>query len=103
MAERVEEIIRATLELGDDVVISPDANLVSEIGLDSIEAFESVAALHEILGARIPDDLDPKVLGTIREIAAYMFNKYDAEKIDAFMEIDIAARIASMRNDDELA
>lgn len=100
---RVEEIIRATLKLGDDVALRPESDLVNEIGLDSIEAFESVATLHEMLGVRIPEDLDPKAMGTIHGIAAYMIAKYDASKVAAFMELDVAAQLASMQDDGALS
>jgi acyl carrier protein len=100
---RVEEIIRATLKLGSDVELNPDSDLVKEIGLDSIEAFESVALLHEMLGVRIPEDLDPKAMGTISNLSAYIVSKYDAAKVDAFLAIDVAARLASMHEGGELA
>lgn len=100
---RVEEIIRATLKLGSDVELDPDSDLVKEIGLDSIEASVSVARLHEMLGVRTPEDLDPKAMGTISNLSAYIVAKYDAAKVDAFMAINVAARLASMHEGGELA
>jgi acyl carrier protein len=103
VAVRVEEIIRTTLKLGDDVALRPESDLVNEIGLDSIEAFESIATLHEMLGVRIPDDIDPKDLGSIAGIAAYVVRKYDANVVNTFMSIDVGAHLASMYDDGEFA
>lgn len=99
---RVESIIRATLGLGNDVSLTPDSDLVSEVGLDSIEAFEAVATLHDLLGVRVADDLDPKSIGSIRNIATYIADTCSPEVIDRFMNIDLKARLAQMRDSDEL-
>ena len=100
---RVGEIISTTLKLGDDVVLRPESDLVNEIGIDSIEAFESIAALHDMLGVRIPDDIDPKEMGSIAGISAYIVNKYDAATVGAFMTMDVSAHLASLYDDGEFA
>lgn len=102
ISSRVESIIRYTLGLGDDVALSPDSDLVSEVGLDSIEAFEAVATLHDLLGVRVADDLDPKSISTIRNIALYISDSCSPEVIERFLALDIKARLASMRSTDEL-
>lgn len=102
VSARIGEVIRATLKLGDDVSLQAESDLVNEIGIDSIEAFESVAALHEMLGVRIPEDLDPKAMRSIRSIAGYIIEKYDAAKVQAFMTMDVAAELARLQDDGEL-
>lgn len=102
VSDRVEEILRATLKLADDVVLEAESDLVSEIGLDSIEAFELVAALHEMLGVRIPEDLEPKSMRTIHSIASYIVDKYSASQVQEFMALDIASELARMQDGGEL-
>lgn len=103
MINHVEKVIRITLQLDDDVVLQPDSDLVNEIGLDSIEAFEAVATLHELMGVRIPDDLDPKALATIAKISQYLVGTYDADTIQTFAQMDIAAKLAEMDTSSELS
>lgn len=100
--ERVEEVIRATLQLGDDVILSPNSDLVNEIGLDSIEAFESVAALHELLGVRISEDFDPRAMSTIFSIATYILATFDDAKVGHFLSVNVADHFASMHDVGEL-
>ncbi|MBS1159805.1 MAG: hypothetical protein H6R15_2224 [Proteobacteria bacterium] len=99
---RIEKVLRSTLGLGADVELRPDANLLTEIGLDSIEAFEAVTTLHEILGVRIPDDLDPKMVANINGMADYIFDKYGPDVVEKFMTTDIERAIAEMRADESL-
>jgi acyl carrier protein len=103
ISPRVEAIIRSALNLGVDVQLQPNADLVNEVGLDSIEAFESIATLHELLGVRIPEDLDPKSIATVNSIAQYIQIKYSPEVIQRFMEIDIQAELAAIRGVDDFA
>ncbi len=98
---RVGEIIRVTLKLGDDVTLRPESDLVNEIGLDSIEAFESIATLHEMIGVRIPDDLDPKSMSSIASISAYILDKFDATVVNTFMNMDVSAYLANLYDDGE--
>lgn len=102
IAAQVERVIRATLRLKDDVVLRRDANLVDEVGMDSIEAFESVATLHDLLGARIPDRLDPKSLSTVDSIATYIAQSHDAERVQAFLTLNVEERLAPSEQDDLL-
>lgn len=102
ISARVEAIIRSTLKLGSDVALLPESDLVSEVGLDSIEAFESVATLHELLGVRIPEDIDPKSVGTIKGITTYILERYSPEVVERFMTLDVEAKLALMHDDDEL-
>lgn len=97
VVQRIEMIIRNVLALGDDVQLEPDAELITAVGIDSIEAFESVATLHEILGVRIPDDLDPKSISSIRGMANYLQSRYSGETLDRFMTMDIAAKLSELK------
>lgn len=98
---RIEVIIRSVLALGSDVVLKPESDLVSVVGLDSIEAFESVATLHEILGVRIPEDIDPKAITSLRGMADYLVGRYDDSVIERFMTMDIENKLASLRTADD--
>lgn len=103
LAIHVEKVIRATLQLDDDVVLSPQSDLVNEIGLDSIEAFEAVATLHELMGVRIPDDIDPKAFTTIEKISQYLLDTYDSSTLKNFLDMDVTGRLAELSASDGLA
>lgn len=95
-------LVRATLDIGSDVDLRPDADLIAEVGLDSIEAFEVLAALHALLGARIPKDLDPQVVRSVRGMSDYVLNRFAPEVVEQLVETDIAAKVAAMRSVDTL-
>ena len=50
LEHKLTTILRHILLIEDDVALAADAELVQQIGLDSIEAFDAVATLHEIIG-----------------------------------------------------
>lgn len=103
VAARVEQIIRATLKLGNDVTLNADSDLVNEVGLDSIEAFEAMATLHDLLGVSIPDNLDPKLLASIQRIADYIVSTYTPVQVEAFLTMDFRERLASLNEDEALS
>jgi len=103
ISARVEEIIRAVLKLGDDVRIGTESDLVDEIGLDSIEAFEMVSTLHDLLGVGIPENLDPKSLASIGRIADYVSSTCTPEQVQSFLVLDFKERLASLQDDDVLS
>ncbi len=103
LSARVEKVIRTALQLGSDVVLRPDSDLVNEIGLDSIEAFEAVATLHDLMGVRIPDDIDPKSFATVEKIASYVLASYDAATVRAFLEMDVERRLAELSASSDLS
>jgi acyl carrier protein len=95
-------LVRATLDIGSDVDLRADADLIAEVGLDSIEAFEVLAALHALLGARIPKDLDPQVVRSVRGMSDYVLNRFAPDVVEQLVEADIAAKVAAMRSVDTL-
>lgn len=101
LVQRIEMIIRNVLALGDDVQLEPDAELITVVGIDSIEAFESVATLHEILEVRIPDDLDPKSISSIRGMADYLQLRYSGATLDRFMSMNIEAKLNELKASDD--
>lgn len=100
--QKIAEILRNLLLIEDDIELNPTEDLVSQIGLDSIEAFDAVAALHEIIGQAIPTDFNPKVSNSIRLLAEYIKTRFGQEGIDKIMAIDATA-LSANANDDALA
>lgn len=99
--EKVKELIVRLLKLGDDVQLDPDSELIDQVGLDSIEAFDAVATLHELLGVSIPDDFDPRTVSTIRSLSRYVIGRFGSEAAERFLEVDLD-ELESMRGDEEL-
>jgi acyl carrier protein len=69
MEAKTTAFLMKLMKLGNDVHIDPTAELTEQIGLDSIEAFDAIATLHELLDLPIPDDLNPKVVNSIRSLS----------------------------------
>jgi acyl carrier protein len=93
---RLVEFLKVTLKLGDDVEIDPRASLIDQIGLDSIEAFDAVATIHEIMGVTIPDDFSPKLISTLRELGDFIATRYEAAVVARFMACDFQALESSL-------
>jgi acyl carrier protein len=98
---KLRDFIRAVLKLGDDVEIEPDVSLIEQIGLDSIEAFDAVATLHELLGVSIPDDFDPKATATLRSLGQYLIDRFGTGVAQRLLELDVG-EVARMRSADEV-
>ena len=77
-----------------------NADLIEEIGLDSLEAFETIIALHEFLGVEMPEDIEVETISTLHGIANYILENYDQEIIVKFMKRDLS-ELAEMRKVDE--
>lgn len=90
LVERLQEYIRCILNLPADAPLDPDVSLASQTSLDSIEAFNAVATLHEILDVEIPDDFDPAAMKTIRGLAAYLTAKYPPQAVTRLFTADFA-------------
>ncbi len=71
--DKVREIVIATLNL-DEEKLTPDADLIKDLEVDSIDVVELVMALEEEFGLSIPDEETEK-LTTIAKIAAYIDEK----------------------------
>ena len=68
--ERVKEIIVDTLNLDADK-LTPEADLIKDLEVDSIDVVELIMALEEEYGVTIPDE-EAENLTTIQKIAAYI-------------------------------
>ncbi len=70
LSERVNSIV--TDQLGvDKESLSPEANLLDDLGADSLDVVELVMALEEEFGIEVPDD-DVENIRTIRDILKYI-------------------------------
>lgn len=98
---KLTAILRHILMIEDDVELAADAELVQQIGLDSIEAFDAVATMHEIVGQPIPTDFNPKVSNSIRRLAGYIAQQFGDAGVQRILEVDIAS-IAQASASDEL-
>ena len=59
MLEKVTEIIKEQLNLGDDVAITDKTSFKEDLGADSLDLFELVMAFEEEYGIEIPaEDLE---------------------------------------------
>ncbi|MBE6009838.1 MAG: acyl carrier protein [Lachnospiraceae bacterium] len=71
--ERVKEIIVDTLNLEAEK-LTPDADLIKDLDVDSIDVVELVMALEEEYDIEIPDE-DVENLTTLGKISAYIDQK----------------------------
>lgn len=99
--EKIRGLLVRLLKLGDDVELPAEANLTDQIGLDSIEAFDAVATLHELMDVSIPDDFNPASVNSIRALGAYVTDRFGADAVARFLAIDLEA-VAGMRADEEI-
>ncbi len=74
--ERVKEIIVDTLNLEEEK-LTPDAELIKDLEVDSIDVVELVMALEEEYGLSIPDE-EVEQLTTLAKITAYIEEKVNA-------------------------
>lgn len=98
---KLTAILRHILLIEDDVALAADAELVQQIGLDSIEAFDAVATMHEIIGQPIPTDFNPKVSNSIRRLAQYIEQQFGEPGVQRILEVDVNT-IAQAAADEEL-
>ena len=76
LSERVNSIV--TDQLGvDKASLSPEANLLDDLGADSLDVVELVMALEEEFGIEVPDD-DVENMRTIRDIVQYIEARAEA-------------------------
>jgi acyl carrier protein len=66
LAEIIEEFIGVP---GSDVI--PEANLVDDLGIDSLSLVEIVVAAQDKFGVEIPDS-DLKLLKTVHDVTNYV-------------------------------
>ena len=61
----------------DKEMVTPGANIVDDLGADSLDVVELVMALEEAFDTEIPDE-DAEKIRTVEDILAYMKTKIAA-------------------------
>ena len=70
IAEKVKEIIVEQLSVSADEV-KPEANLIDDLGADSLDAVELVMAVEEEFGIEVPDE-EAEKLRTVGDIISHV-------------------------------
>lgn len=99
--EKTKVFLTKLLKLDDDIDLKLDADLIQQIGLDSIEAFDAVATMHELLDVAIPDDFSPKVVNSIRSLCGYVQTRFGQTAVERFLALDLDSE-ALFEHDEEL-
>ena len=68
--EKVTNLIKDTMNI-EDKEFTPETHLFNDLGFDSIEAFELVAAMEDEFGVTIPAE-DTEGLKTVGNIVDYI-------------------------------
>lgn len=91
---KISQLLRRLLVIEDDIDLDVEADLVQQIGLDSIEAFDAVATVHEIIGQPIPNDFNPKVSNSVRLLAKYVQDQFGDAGVQKVLAVDIDAIVS---------
>lgn len=67
---RIIDIIANQLGVDKDIV-TPEANIVDDLGADSLDVVELVMALEEAFDMEIPDE-DAEKIRTVKDIFSYL-------------------------------
>jgi acyl carrier protein len=78
IAKKVEEILVVKLGIASTEV-TPDANLIKDLGIDSLDYAELVMEFEQTFDIRIPDS-DAELLGTVNQAVKYIGEKMAAKK-----------------------
>jgi acyl carrier protein len=89
LESKIGAFLRKLLKLGDDVPLDAEADLVQQIGLDSIEAFDAVASFHELLNLPIPDDFNPRTANSIHNLSNYLMDRFGPDAAERFLDLDL--------------
>lgn len=73
MLEQVKEVFAAQLHLNASE-IADDANILEDLGADSLDIVEILMSLEDTMGISVPDE-DALELKTIRDVADYLTAK----------------------------
>jgi acyl carrier protein len=76
MKKRIVEIIATQLGI-DQADVTPEANVVDDLGADSLDVVELVMALEEEFNLEIPDEEAEKIKN-VQDIFTYMESAYKA-------------------------
>ncbi len=74
--EKVSSIIIEQLSVDKESVV-PEANLLDDLGADSLDVVELVMALEEEFGIEVPDD-DVENIRTVKDVAEYVAARTEA-------------------------
>ena len=77
IAKKVEEILVVKLGIASTEV-TPDANLIKDLGIDSLDYAELVMEFEQTFDIRIPDS-DAELLGTVNQAITYIGEKIAAK------------------------
>ncbi|RLD24662.1 MAG: acyl carrier protein [Bacteroidetes bacterium] len=77
IAKKVEEILVVKLGIASTEV-TPDANLIKDLGIDSLDYAELVMEFEQTFDIRIPDS-DAELLGTVNQAVTYISEKVEAK------------------------
>ena len=73
LEKKVRELVATQLGISS-YQVTFDANLVSDLGADSLDVVELVMAMEDELGVEIPDE-DAQKLTTLNAVIAYLKEK----------------------------
>ncbi len=76
VTEKVTSIIIEQLSVDKESVV-PEANLLDDLGADSLDVVELVMALEEESGIEVPDD-DVENIRTVKDVAEYVAARTEA-------------------------
>ena len=77
IADKVEEILVEKLGIAATEV-TPDANLIKDLGIDSLDYAELVMEFEQTFDIRIPDS-DAELLSTVNQAVTYISNKIETK------------------------
>ncbi len=77
IANKVEEILVEKLGIAATEV-TPDANLIKDLGIDSLDYAELVMEFEQTFDIRIPDS-DAEMLSTVNQAVTYISNKIETK------------------------
>ncbi|MBG90630.1 MAG: hypothetical protein CL521_02310 [Actinobacteria bacterium] len=81
--------------------ISWSEDIKSQVGLDSLRAFDMIVYIHESLGVDLPENMGLEFEMTINGIASYIINQYDLELVEAFLAKTEDEVLALMSDEDD--
>ena len=77
LTEKVNSIIVEKLGVDDSSSLVPEANLLDDLGADSLDVVELVMALEEEFNIEVPDE-DVESIRTIGDIVKYVGARIEA-------------------------
>ncbi len=77
LTEKVNSIIVEKLGVDDSSSLVPEANLLDDLGADSLDVVELVMALEEEFNIEVPDE-DVESIRTIGDIVQYVGARIEA-------------------------